>query len=195
MSKKKGGDKKGKGKGKKPEEEDLSTEQLPKIYRRKCETLGIPPYKVFREKIEEALDDQDHLKKLHLFDPLQPIGVRAMMDSLADLKYKHLASIKLVKVECHDEGVEYICNYMEKGGSVKLLNLPHNEISYIGCEFLGKTIGNTLHVKLQKLKLDFNNIGTKGLSVLARGLCMNPHLERLSLNFCGIDSNGAKYLQ
>lgn len=51
MSKKKG------GKKKKPEEEDLSTEQLPKLYRRKCELLVAPLSKVFREKIEEALDD------------------------------------------------------------------------------------------------------------------------------------------
>lgn len=62
MSKKKAG---GAGKKKKKvEEEDLSTEQLPKLYRRKCEALAITPYKVFREKIEEALDDQDHLKKV-----------------------------------------------------------------------------------------------------------------------------------
>ncbi|KAL4466504.1 hypothetical protein ABPG72_000711 [Tetrahymena utriculariae] len=190
MSKKAGGKKK-----KKPEEEDLSTEQLPKVYRRKCESLQATSCKQFREKIEEALDEQDHVKKLHLFDPLQPLGIRAIMESLADLKYKHLQSIKLVKVECQDEGVQYICNYMEKGQGVKLLNLPHNEITFVGCEFLGKTVGNTLHIKLQKLKLDFNNIGTKGLALLAKGLCMNPFLERLSLNFCNIDSNGAKYLQ
>lgn len=49
--------KKGGKKKKKPEEEDLSTEQLPKVYRRKCEALGTPVLKVFREKIEEALDD------------------------------------------------------------------------------------------------------------------------------------------
>jgi hypothetical protein len=72
------------------------------------------------------------ISQLHLLDQLLPIGVRAIMDSMADLKYKHLASIKLVKVECLDEGVQYICNYMEKGGSVKLLNLPHNEITFAG---------------------------------------------------------------
>lgn len=78
---------------------------------------------------------------------------------------------------------------------MKLLNLPNNEITHLGCEFLGKTVGAVSLVKLQKLKLDYNNIGTAGLAVLANGLCMNPFLERLSLNFCGIDSNGAMYLQ
>lgn len=58
--------KKGGKKKKKPEEEDLSTEQLPKVYRRKCELLATPVYKPFREKIEEALDEQEHLKKVCL---------------------------------------------------------------------------------------------------------------------------------
>lgn len=70
--------------------------------------------------------------KLHLFEPLQPIAVRAMMESMSDMKYKHLASIKFVKVECRDEGVQYICSYMQKGQGVKLLNLPHNEITFEG---------------------------------------------------------------
>lgn len=94
---------------------------------------------------------------------------------------------------------------------MKLLNLPNNEITHLGkftrasssdlgcspsgCEFLGKTVDETSLVKLQKLKLDYNNIRTAGLAVLTTGLCMNSFLERLSLNFCDIDSNGAMYLQ
>ena len=49
-------------------------------------------------------------------------------------------------------------------------------------------------VPIIKLKLDMNDIGTEGLKNLAKGLCQNPFLERLSLNYCNIDSGGAKYL-
>ncbi|EGR33638.1 hypothetical protein IMG5_047470 [Ichthyophthirius multifiliis] len=207
MSKKGGKDKK----KKKPEEEDESTVNLPRIYRRKCESLGVSQNRFFREKVEQAIDDQDHLKKvklqqikkqfkykktqLHTLEPLSSLDVRAIMESLIDLKYKHIQSLKLVKAECQDEAVQYICNYMEKGRGVKFLNLPHNLIGYQGCEYLGKSVGNTEFVQIQKLKLDFNNIGTKGLGLLAKGLSMNPYIMRLSLNYCNIDSYGVKYLQ
>jgi len=45
------------------------------------------------------------------------------------------------------------------------------------------------------LKLDFNLFGTSGLANLAKGLASNPSIEKLSLNFCGIDSEGSRYLQ
>jgi len=45
-----------------------------------------------------------------------------------------------------------------------------------------------------KLKLDYNDIGSEGLRMLAKGLSQNSSLERLSLNYCGIDALGAKYL-
>ena len=48
---------------------------------------------------------------------------------------------------------------------------------------------------LRKLKLDDNEFGTEGLKLLAVGLSKNTVLEKLSLNFCAIDSEGAKYLQ
>ena len=49
--------------------------------------------------------------------------------------------------------------------------------------------------KLLKLKLDHNIIGADGLAILSQGLAQNDSIEKLSLNYCGITSEGAKYLQ
>lgn len=43
--------------------------------------------------------------------------------------------------------------------------------------------------------MDHNKIGTAGLAILAGGLAQNSVLERLSLNYCEITSDGSKYLQ
>lgn len=62
----------------------------------------------------------------------------------------------------------------------------------IGCEFLGQaTSGGSLTI----LKLDHNAFGTEGLANLAVGLSKNAVLNTLSLSYCNIDENGAKYLQ
>jgi Ran GTPase-activating protein (RanGAP) involved in mRNA processing and transport len=50
-------------------------------------------------------------------------------------------------------------------------------------------------IKLKQLKLDNNNIGTEGLGFLAIGLRQIKTLDKLSLKYCNIDSNGSKYLQ
>lgn len=62
-----------------------------------------------------------------------------------------------------DEGLKFVCNYMEKGKSVKQLKISTNDITPIGCEFLSKTLSPGLNMPLLVLKLDYNNIGTEGL--------------------------------
>jgi len=83
---------------------------------------------------------------------------------------------------------------MKAGKCVKILVLPDNEITEIGCTYLASALGPNLKLPLIKLKLDFNEIGTPGLRNLTETLCSNNVLERLSLNFCGIESDGSKYL-
>lgn len=48
---------------------------------------------------------------------------------------------------------------------------------------------------LLKLKLDHNLFGDEGLKNLSVALAVNNVLEKLSLNYCGITSVGAKCLQ
>lgn len=49
--------------------------------------------------------------------------------------------------------------------------------------------------RLKQLKLDDNLIGTAGLKALTLGLRTNNAIDKLSLKYCGIDGEGAKYIQ
>ena len=53
------------GPKKKVQDDDDSTEKLTRIYRKKCEELGVTPSKLFRTKVEDALEgDIPHMKKV-----------------------------------------------------------------------------------------------------------------------------------
>jgi len=45
-------------------EEDFSTEQLVRIYRRRCEANGVPACKLFREKLSLAIEETEHIEKV-----------------------------------------------------------------------------------------------------------------------------------
>jgi len=75
-----------------------------------------------------------------------------------------------------------------------LVDLLDNGINALGCEFIGKAVSSEL-TNIKHLKLDDNIIKTEGLKNLAVGLRSNNSLDKLSLKYCGIDGEGAKYLQ
>lgn len=78
---------------------------------------------------------------------------------------------------------------------LEILDLMDNEVGLLGCQFLSKVLHPASMTKLLKLKLDHNIIGAEGLAILSQGLAQNDTIEKLSLNYCGITSEGAKYLQ
>jgi hypothetical protein len=75
------------------------------------------------------------------------------------------------------------------------LDLLENGVTALGCEFIGKMILHPINsVPLIKLKLDHNLIKVEGLKNLTEGLAVNTSLTSLSLNYCGIEAEGVKYL-
>ncbi|EGR33938.1 hypothetical protein IMG5_030190 [Ichthyophthirius multifiliis] len=134
------GDKKGKKKG--GGEEDESTLQLYRLYKKKCEFNGVPISKLFKEKLDYAIEEEEHITKIHMWEEIGPVGIRAIMDSLSEIQYQHTKSVRLWKVRAQDEGTRTICNYMEKVKTLELLDLMDNQISKLGCEFLGRMVQN-----------------------------------------------------
>ena len=56
------------GPKKKAQDDDDSTEKLLRIYRKKCEEKGVNPSKLFREKVDQAMEgDVPHLKKVFIW--------------------------------------------------------------------------------------------------------------------------------
>lgn len=87
-----------------------------------------------------------------------------------------------------------ICKYLSAVYSIELMDVLQNGIGPLGCEFLGKSMLSPLCM-VRQLKLDDNNILTEGLRNLTLGLRTNNVLDKLSLKYCGIDGEGAKYIQ
>lgn len=80
------------------------------------------------------------------------------------MKYRHARSIRLWKTGCEDEGVRSVCQYMEETNSVIILELLDNNITPLGCEFIGRALVPEKKLLLTVLKLDHNNIGSEGLA-------------------------------
>ena len=109
-------------------EEDISTDQFLKVYKKKCDQLSVPICKIFKDKIDLAISEGDHLYKLHIWEELGPIGVRTIMESASDVIYKHLKSIRLWKVKAEDEGVRTIYIFIEKVKTHQILDLLDNNL-------------------------------------------------------------------
>lgn len=67
-----------------------------------------------------------------------------------------------------------------------------NRITALGCEFIGKVLHPKNTSPIHTLKLDHNDIGSKGLRNLVDGISMNKTLNNLSLTYCNIDHEGAR---
>lgn len=84
-----------------------------------------------------------------------------------------------------------ICQYLELGKPVTILELLDNRITPLGCEFISRAFHPVAKPTITILKLDHNNFGAKGMINLAEGLAINPTLRILSLQYCGIDASAA----
>lgn len=47
-----------------------------------------------------------------------------------------MKSLRFWNSYCRDEGVRAICKYIESDKPVQLLELLHNKITHLGCEFI-----------------------------------------------------------
>lgn len=120
--------------------------------------------------------------------------IRAFMEVASELQYEHLKLLRIWKGGIGDEGLRVICKYLVSGYSLELIDVIQNQISPLGCEFLGKAMNSPL-CRVKHLKLDDNLIGSAGLKALSLGLRTNNIIDKLSLKYCGIDEEGARYIQ
>jgi hypothetical protein len=51
--------------------------------------------KLFVSKVKQVIEDQDHLKKIHLYEEMEFPQITAVFETLNDLQYKHVQSIRL----------------------------------------------------------------------------------------------------
>ena len=114
------------------------------------------------------------------------------MDALRAADYQHAKIIRLCRTLCEDEGVRATCNYIAINPNVIMLDLMANNLSPLGCEFVGKLMHPDMKRNIVNLKLDHNAFGSAGMDMLAAGLRMNKVVQNLSLTYCEIDEKGAR---
>ena len=195
------GGKKGakKGSSGKNDEEDDSTQRLYNLYGKKCRELGTRIPQKVREKFDEVLDEGEYLTdvsiplylQLNLWDPIGWEGAKALGESLTAIKFDKLKTLRFWKCGIEDNGLRYICSYLAINKSVEVLEILDNNITSLGCEFLGRVLKKEAESPITTLRLDHNPIHAVGVTMLAEGLVMNPFMKILSLNYCEIEKDAA----
>lgn len=63
-------------------------------------------------------------------------------------------------LKTYDEGLKALCKYMETAKTIKELELEINQISPIGCGYLGTALSPHQMVPILKLNLSYNKFGS-----------------------------------
>jgi Ran GTPase-activating protein (RanGAP) involved in mRNA processing and transport len=120
--------------------------------------------------------------------------VRAITDAMRQVNYPHAKTMCLWKTFCEDEGCRAVCQCLTQLKSVFKLDLLDNKLSPLSCEFISNLVHPKSNTSLEILKLDHNDFGSKGVTLLAEGLAINKTIKNLSLSYCNIDAGGARAL-
>lgn len=72
--------------GKKDEEEDTSTQDLLTFYKKNCKEFEVPICKLLEARINEVLDEGDHLPEILINEKIGEFGARALANALIKTK-------------------------------------------------------------------------------------------------------------
>mmetsp|Transcript_7272 Transcript_7272/g.11966 ORF Transcript_7272/g.11966 Transcript_7272/m.11966 type:complete len:350 (-) Transcript_7272:83-1132(-) len=194
MAKKKGKDKKG-GDSHDAEREANLRGEFEKILKALC-----VEYKVqdeLRQDLEGAFavpeGQEPPIKKMLLAKEHDHRSIRALCDTIKGCRYEYLKELLLVNCGFGDKTASLI------GQTIRYTLFERLELRDCGAglkfsEALSEYLGNPMQCKLQKLLLDYNDLGSEGARLIAQGLQNNLTLKELSLQYCNIESKGGKYL-
>ncbi|CEL94624.1 unnamed protein product [Vitrella brassicaformis CCMP3155] len=163
-----------------------------KAYRKNVkeyETPKIPEVERILAKIQE---DGEPVAGWNFREEIDPMAFRVLMHTLHQTNYPGIRALRLWRCRGGDEFVRSICYYLDAipSPNVEELQFVDTNMTPLGCDFVGRTLCRTGNAKITFLRLDFNKIGSEGAEALAKGLAENASIKHLSLQYCGITSNG-----
>lgn len=187
-------------KGSGDDDEDISTELMVPMYRKKCKDLKITSHPAVLALFNDALDNGEEVKNIFLSE-IGDDNTKALMMGLKEVKigvkkfgYVHATEINMVKCLIKDEGAKSICDYLTDNKTIKTLNLTYNLMQHEGAGYIGKLLFPGIGSPLETIILDYCPIGSLGVALLCNGFNTNAVLTSLSLGYCSIDSKGAEPL-
>jgi len=157
------------------------------------DTAPLPDAKQIVQEISETGEDLLAWRFSQEFDPM---AFRVLMHSLRQSGYPKIKAIWVWKCNGGDELVRSVCYYLDMDPSpeVEDVQFMDNNLTPLGCEFLGRTLGPTGNKVINFLKLDYNQFGVPGVQKLSEGLAQNSTLRVLSLQYCDIGPGGGEHL-
>lgn len=176
--------------------QDESTEKVYRQYRKNLQAVGLAMPRKLAEKFLVLRDEKNpaDLNELAVWEEMGAEGMRALAESLREFDYKFLREIHLWGAKIEDEGMRALSLYLNQNVSVTTLDLTNCTIGPLGCEFLANVFGPGSRNFISKLKIDYNDIGDKGMQTLSSGLRSNITLIELSLAYCNIGQDSARSL-
>jgi hypothetical protein len=66
-----------------------------KAYKKSCDKNGEIISKLLKEKIDQAIEEGENVEKIHMWEDLGPVGIRAIFESFSEINYIHTKSIRL----------------------------------------------------------------------------------------------------
>lgn len=176
--------------------QDESTEKVYRQYRKNLQAVGLTMPRKLAEKFLSIRDEKNpsDLTELAVWEEMGAEGMRALAEALRDFEYKFLREVHLWGAKIEDEGMRALSLYLSHNASVTTLDLTNCAIGPLGCEFLSNVFGPGSRNFISKLKIDYNDIGDKGMQTLSQGLRSNITLIELSLAYCNIEQDSARSL-
>jgi hypothetical protein len=177
-------------------------DEFTRKYRKSMRELELPKLpdvdRILNVEIPEYGDDIPFwcLKQ----EEMDTMSYRNLMACLALSGYNKFKALRLWNTGGGDEVVRNTCVFIDSacqkplGEGLAEVQLTGCDITPLGCQFIARSLGAGGNINIQCLKLDFNQFGSAGLKELAVGLAVNQVLQRLDLNYCGIDGEGGQYL-
>lgn len=147
---------------------------------------------MFEEQAEEKKDDFPTQVVVSVF--CEPLLIKVLSRALVATAYDGLKQLRFWNCGFGDLGVKFLCEGLKKLPGVAHLEISDCLVGPKGCEYLGNVLQNITVARLKTLRLDHNNIGCEGATLLARGLSFNSYLTTLSLAHCNIGVKGAESL-
>lgn len=183
------------------EEEDLSTQELLSNYKKLCRLSQIPINKPFEKLINSKLEEGSDLNELLLQDRIKEEGAIEICNALKACNknegYKHLQSIRIWEGELGNQGLFAFVKYMieKKQYKISILEFINCSLGVLSCEFLSRLLNPMTSFQIKVLILDYNLFGNEGVNELMTSLSINNTVTYLSLNYCGITSDGVMILK
>jgi len=100
-----------------------------------------------------------------------------------------LQKLSVRKHKLRDDGIYIIMEHLLENNTLKVLDMNANEISFKGCEAIGKYLKNE-NCSLESLHIANNKCGDFGAKAIAQALAVNKSLIHLDMTYNDINDFG-----